>query len=146
MKNENSGRGKKVGGTVGVVAVIAAILAGLFGTGKLGFGDGFSFGNAPAETKQVITAAETPAETKPAEVAEAEEVIEIRVQEREYNYANITYGGAEHPVSELLEALADADRDAQIRLVVEDSATKNAVDDLKAALAGAGFTNVHTDD
>ncbi len=148
MKNGNSGnggKGKKVGGAVGAVAVLA--LLGLFGSGKLGFGNGFglNFGDAAETAKQADTAVEAPAETEPADaegIAEAEQVVEIRVQGREYNYANVTYGGAEHPLDELLEALADVDRGTRVELVVEDTATKNAVDEIKAALAGAGFVNV----
>ncbi|MBR4204065.1 MAG: hypothetical protein IKQ92_01160 [Clostridia bacterium] len=139
----------KVGGTVGAVAVVAVVLGVLFGTGKLGFGSGLGLGGSAPEAEK--TAAETPAET-PADTqersgeSETDKVFEIRVQGREYNYENVTYGGAEHPLDDLIAALADADKDARIQLIVEDSATKNAVDDLKAALTAAGFTNVHSED
>ncbi len=135
----------KVGGTVGAVAVVAVVLGVLFGTGKLGFGSGLGLGGSAPEAEK--TAAETPADTQERSgESETDKVFEIRVQGREYNYENVTYGGAEHPLDDLIAALADADKDARIQLIVEDSATKNAVDDLKAALTAAGFTNVHSED
>ena len=135
----------KVGGTVGAVAVVAVVLGVLFGTGKLGFGSGLGLGGSAPEAEK--TAAETPADTQERSgESETDKVFEIRVQGREYNHENVNYGGAEHPLDDLIAALADADKDARIQLIVEDSATKNAVDDLKAALTTAGFTNVHSED
>ena len=139
---------KRGAAVTGVAAI--AVLAALFGTGKLGFGTGLGLGNpaAAAPEKEDSAIVQTVEDTrKPSETVlaptEAEAaVIEIRIQGREYNYKNVTYGNAEHPLEELMEALKEFPTDTRIDLTVEDNATKNAVDDLEAALAAAGFTNI----
>ena len=139
---------KKGAAVTGVAAI--AVLAALFGTGKLGFGTGLGLGNTPAAAPEKEDAAivqtvedtrKTP-ETTPAPSEAEAAVIKIRVQGREYNYKNVTYGNADHPLEELLEALKEFPSDTRIDLTVEDNATKNAVDDLESALAAAGFTDV----
>lgn len=138
--------GKRGAAVTGVAAV--AVLAMLFGTGKLGFGTGVGLGETGApndkEEQAVVATVDAAAEsTQPkAEAPVAEERIEIRIQGREYNYQNVSYGTGEHPLEELLQALDQFPRDARIELSVEADATKNAVDELEKALAEAGFTNV----
>lgn len=139
---------KRGAAVTGVAAV--AVLAALFGTGKLGFGTGLGLGNPAAaapekEDSAIVQTVEdthknTESTTAPSEAEAA--VIEIRVQGREYNYKNVTYGSADHPLEELMEALKELPTDTRIDLTVEDNAAKNAVDDLEAALAAAGFTDV----
>ena len=137
--------GKRGAAVTGVAAV--AVLAMLFGTGKLGFGSGVGLGETPASDKAdqaVVATVDAPESTEQhAEAPAVEERIEIRVQGREYNYQNLSYGNGEHPLEELLQALDPLPRDARIELSVEADATKNAVDELEKALAEAGFTNVH---
>ena len=143
MKN----KGKKAAVT-GVAAV--AVLAALLGFGGLGFGGGSGTGdkvdaNGKEDTAVVETAVstrETPEISTEPEETQAPKV-EIRIQGREYNYQNITYGNSDHPLEDLLKELAELPRDARIDLVVEDNATKNAVDDLERALVEAGFQDVH---
>lgn len=138
MENEKkSGAGKKVAGGVGVVAVIAALAT--LGAGRFGLGPGAGLFPAPESP----AAAPTQTVEQTADAGESASAgIEIRVQGREYNYGNVTYGNAEHPLDELLAALSDLDPDAPVNLVVEENAAKNAVDDLRDALASAGFTNI----
>ena len=134
--------GKK-GATVGVAAL--AVLALLFGTGKLGFGTGDRLGDnsdATGETASVVDTVTDTQENTAATNDEQGDIIEIRVQGREYNYQNVSYGSSEHPLEELLDALKQLPTDTKIELVVEDNATKNAVDELEAALTAAGFTNI----
>ena len=141
--------GKKGAAVTGVAAV--AVLGLLFGTGKLGFGTGFGLGDpAPATGKEDSAVVQTVASTQENRdtTAQTEEVrsdsAEIRIQGREYNYRNVTYGNSDHPLEELMEQLLkEFPSGTRIDLVVEDNATKNAVDDLEAALAAAGFTDVH---
>jgi hypothetical protein len=150
MKKSTSTKkfGKKGAAVTGVAAI--AVLAALFGTGKLGFGTGVGLGEpAVATGKEEASIVETAADTRenPDTTAEAADTqaaaAEIRIQGREYNYQNVTYGNSDHPLEELLEALKEFPSDARIDLIVEDNATKNAVDDLENALAEAGFQNVH---
>ena len=143
MKN----KGKKAAVT-GVAAV--AVLAALLGFGGLGFGGGSGTGDkVDANVKEDTAVVETAVSTRetPEISTEPEETqapkVEIRIQGREYNYQNITYGNSDHPLEDLLKELAELPRDARIDLVVEDNATKNAVDDLERALVEAGFQNVH---
>ena len=143
MKN----KGKKAAVT-GVAAV--AVLAALLGFGGLGFGGGSGTGDkVDANVKEDTAVVETAVSTRetPEISTEPEETqapkVEIRIQGREYNYQNITYGNSDHPLEDLLKELAELPRDARIDLVVEDNATKNAVDDLERALVEAGFQDVH---
>ena len=141
--------GKKGAAATGGVALLA-LLAALFGTGKLGFGTDVGVGDPAGPTgkadssvvETVASTRESPASTTAAGEAEAAK-IEIRVQGREYNYQNVTYGNSEHPLEELLEALKEFPPDARIDLTIEENATKNAVDDLENALIAAGFTDIH---
>lgn len=148
--NQTSGKkkfGKKGAAATGAAAV--ALLALLFGTGKLGFGTDTGLGDPTGatgkENQAVVSVADTgedaASSSAPAETEQA--AVEIRIQGREYNYQNLSYGNSEHPLEELLEALKDFPPETRIDLIVEDDATKNAVDDLEAALAAAGFTDVH---
>ncbi len=136
--------GKKGAAVTGVAAV--AILALLFGTGKLGFGTGDGLGTpTDAKGNAESAAVTTLASTQEKASTEAETLsgeVEIRVQGREYNYQNISYGNTEHSLEELLQVLSELPRDTKIVLAVEDNATKNAVDALELALAEAGFTDV----
>ena len=141
MNNKNVKKGAAVTG----VAAIAA-LALLFGTGKLGFGSGDGLGtpseaNGKAESAVVTTVAPDQ-EQSSTEVEIRADTVEIRIQGREYNYQNVSYGNTEHTLEELLIALSELPRDTRIVLAVEDDATKNAVDALEQALAEAGFTDV----
>ena len=147
----SGGKGKAVKKGAAVTGVAAiAVLAALFGTGKLGFGTGMGLGNPSAAAPekedsaivQTVEDTQTTPESTPAPSEAEAAVVEIRVQGREYNYKNVTYGNAEHPLEELMEALKEFPTDTRIDLTVEDNATKNAVDDLEAALAAAGFTNI----
>lgn len=146
--SSRKGMGKKGAAVTGVAAL--AVLAALFGTGKLGFGSDVGLGDPAADTGKaeasiVQTAAETreaPETTLPVTEAEEAAAVEIRIQGREYNYQNVTYGNSDHPLEELLGQLKGLPPDARIDLIVEDNATKNAVDDLEAALTAAGFTNI----
>lgn len=70
-------------------------------------------------------------------------IIDIRIQGREYNYQNITYGNEKHTLEDLLRELDAFPRDTRINLTVEDDATKNAVDDLEKSLINAGFVDIH---
>ena len=143
MKNKKIG---KKGAAVTGVAVIA-VLAALFGTGKLGFGSGIGLGESEGETgKADSSIVETVSDTQenPENASDTESArIEIRIQGREYNYENVTYGNTEHPMEELLKALKEFPPETRIELIVEDNATKNAVDDLENALTAAGFNNIH---
>ncbi|MBQ4349960.1 MAG: hypothetical protein II768_01770 [Clostridia bacterium] len=147
---------KKSGGLVVTGVVLVAILT-LFGMDKmgLGFGDGvgFSLGNKSQDTSmgEDTTLISEPVEAESLdsdmenEVEEefvTPETIEIRIQGREYNYQNITYGNSEHTIDDLLAILSEYDKDIYIDLIVEDTATKNAVDDLLNSLRDIGFTNI----
>lgn len=136
----------KKGRTAAVTGVAAvAVLAVLFGSGKLGFGNGVGLGTPAAAPEAAVTEAAPTSETPEitSEVVESQaQSLEIRVQGREYNYQNVTYGNKEHPLEELLEELKDVAKDTPITLIVEDNATKNAVDDLESALQQAGFQNI----
>ena len=92
MKNKKIG---KKGAAVTGVAVIA-VLAVLFGAGKLGFGSGIGLGESEGETgKADSSIVETVSDTQenPENASDTESArIEIRIQGREYNYENETYG------------------------------------------------------
>ena len=135
----SEGKEKRSGGRVaaGVGGAAAALVLLYFGAGHFGLGPGA--GLLPGS------------EAKPAEAAQAEENqptvsvaagIEIRVQGREYNYNNVTYGNAEHSLEDLVDELGALPKGTPVTLIVEDSAAKNAVDDLKDALTAAGFTDI----
>ena len=136
--------GKKGAAATGVAAV--ALLAVLFGTGKLGFGTGTAL--APANNQENAPVIESAATTqvKPETTVEAVESeaagVEIRIQGRTYNYQNVSYGSSEHTLDELLTALREFPPDTRITLIVESDATKNAVDELERALTEAGFTTI----
>ena len=138
-------RSRKAGGAAVTGVAAVAVLAVLLGSGKLGLGDGFGLGNPNAASEKedaVVETVDTAAVTE--EVEEAQEAkVEIRIQGREYNYQNVTYGNAEHPIEDLLAELEKLPKDTRIDLIVEDNATKNAVDDLETALSTAGFQDVH---
>ena len=97
--------------------------------------------NGTAESAVVTTVAPDQ-EQSSTEVEIRADTVEIRIQGREYNYQNVSYGNTEHTLEELLIALNELPRDTRIVLAVEDDATKNAVDALEQALAEAGFTDV----
>ena len=140
---------KKGAAATGVAAV--ALLGLLFGTGKLGFGTDTGLGDpAPSTGKEDAAVVQTVASTQENRDTTAatgevrSDSAEIRIQGREYNYRNVTYGNSDHPLEELMEQLLkEFPSGTRIDLVVEDNATKNAVDDLEAALAATGFTDVH---
>ena len=144
MANERK-TGRKVGGAVTGVAAVA-VLAVLLGSGKLGLGDGLGLGNpnnANENQEAIVETNETPAEST-AEAAEGQSTaVEIRIQGREYNYQNVSYGTAEHPIEDLMTELEKLPTDTRIDLIVEENATKNAVDDLENALTAAGFQDIH---
>ena len=141
------GKAMKGAAVTGVAAI--AVLAALFGTGKLGFGTdmGLSDPGSASEKEQasvvetVASTAETPEITYETE-ENGVEGVEIRIQGREYNYRNVTYGNKDHTTEELLAELSQLPRDTRIDLIVEDNATKNAVDELVNLLVEAGFSNV----
>ncbi len=135
-------KGRGAGGVaIGGVAALA-VVAALLGSGKLGFGSGLGLGNPAEATEKEDAVVETVEQETPTEAAQADG-IEIRVQGREYNYQNVSYGNAEHPLEELLELLEELPKDTRINLVVEDNATKNAVDELESSLQAAGFQDIH---
>ncbi len=139
----------KKGATVGGVCAVA-LLAALLSSGSFGLGSGTDLGNSspekdPEQTAVVETAATVP-ETPEITLEPVEsrvESVEIRIRGREYNYRNVTYGNKDHTTEELLNELADLPRDVRIDLIVEDNATKNAVDELVLALTEAGFSSIH---
>lgn len=142
-KKKNVKRGAAVTGAAAV-----AVLAMLFGTGKLGFGTGVGLGDPAAapqdrEDSAVVATVESTQERTPETEAVREDRIEIRIQGRGYNYQNVSYGGNEHTLEELLAKLEELPRSSRIELTVEDDATKNAVDELEQALRAAGFTDIH---
>ena len=138
MENEKkSGAGKKVAGGVGVVAVIAALAT--LGAGRFGLGPGAGLFPAPESP----AAAPTQTVEQTADAGESASAgIEIRVQGREYNYNNVTYGNAEHSLEDLTAELGSLPSGTPVTLIVEDNAAKNAVDDLRDALTAAGFTDI----
>ena len=144
MKRKISKKGAAVTGGAAVV-----VLALLFGTGRIGLGADVGLGDptgAPGhEATSVVETVSAPQET-PENTPEATEAqaakIEIRVQGREYNYQNVTYGNSEHLLEELLEELKAFPPETRIDLIIEDNATKNAVDDLENALTAAGFQDI----
>ena len=143
-------KGRGAGGVaIGGVAALA-VVAALLGSGRLGLGSGLGFGN-PADTSEkedavvevVDQQTTTEVEEPQTEAVEAQaEGVEIRIQGREFNYQNVTYGNAEHPLDELLEKLQALPKDTRIDLIVEDTATKNAVDELESSLQAAGFQDI----
>ena len=90
----------------------------------------------------MVTTVAPDQEQSSTEVEIRADTVEIRIQGREYNYQNVSYGNTEHTLEDLLIALNELPRDTRIVLAVEDDATKNAVDALEQALAEAGFTDV----
>ena len=144
MKRKISKKGAAVTGGAAVV-----VLALLFGTGRIGLGADVGLGDPTGATGKEATSVvetvsapqETPENTPEATEAQAAK-IEIRVQGREYNYQNVTYGNSEHPLEELLEELKAFPPETRIDLIIEDNATKNAVDDLENALTAAGFQDI----
>ena len=143
MEKKKGSTGKKAAVT-GVAAV--ALLAALLGFNGLGLGGGSGAPAGANDKQDAAVETRVQAESPETTVAAAEESaaasIEIRVQGREYNYQNVSYGSKEHPLEELLTALAELPRDTKIELIVEENATKNAVDELERALTEAGFGNI----
>ena len=139
-------KSRRAGGAAVTGVAAVAVLAVLLGSGKLGLGDGLGLGNPNASNEKEDAVVETvdAAETQEVTVEDQQEnTVEIRIQGREYNYQNVTYGNAEHPIEDLLAELEKLPKDTRIDLIVEDNATKNAVDDLETALTTAGFKDVH---
>lgn len=146
MEKKNKKR-VKTAAVSGVAA--AALLALLFGTGALGFGGGIGPDKPAGEkvneeatlterVEQSVESTETRSRTEETQTPS----IEIRIQGREYNFRNVTYGNADHPTDELLTQLKEFPPDIRIVLIVEDNATKNAVDELERLLLDAGFTEI----
>ncbi len=136
----------KVAAASGVDA--AELQANLFGTGTLGLGGGIGLDNPAGEKANEETAlterVEQSVEATESQTAESPTAsIEIRIQGREYNFQNVSYGNSEHPTDELLTLLKEFPSDTRIILIVEDNATKNAVDELERLLLEAGFTDIH---
>ena len=138
MSEENGkkrGGGGRVAAGVGGAAAVLALL--YFGAGHFGLGPGNGFGLI----NDAKPAGETTVEEEQPSVTVAAG-IEIRVQGREYNYNNVTYGNAEHSLEDLTAELGSLPSGTPVTLIVEDNAAKNAVDDLRNALTAAGFTDI----
>ena len=97
-KNGKKRGGGRVAAGVGGAAAVLALL--YFGAGQLGLGPGNGFGLL----NDAKPAGETTVEEEQPAVSVAAG-IEIRVQGREYNYNNVTYGNAEHSLEENLADL-----------------------------------------
>lgn len=130
-----------------VIAIIVIFVAYLLLSGKGLSGLGLGSRTADGEAEKSVTASTAAdaedTDTTPSDETESDaDAVEIRIQGREYNYQNITYGNGEHPLEDLIEALDELPRDTRIVLIVEDNATKNAVDDLEKSLLDAGFVDI----
>ena len=143
--------GKVIGGIAVALVVAIAVCFLLFGKGLLGLGGGDDSGNSTGSAEKGATPVATTltfednvkdSEDITSSATEDNGIIEIRVQGREYNYQNITFGNEKHSLEELLNELSKLSRDTRIDLIVEDNATKNAVDELESQLINAGFTDI----
>lgn len=143
---------KVIVGIAAVLVIIVIVCFLLFGKGLFGFGGGDESGTGTGSAEKAAASATAPV-TDTAEASEIPDstsdaiesvatIIEIRIQGREYNFQNITYGNEKHSLEELLNALNDFPRDTRIDLIIEDNATKNAVDELESSLITAGFTDI----
>ena len=131
-KDKSKKKGGKKGGIILVlILLIAAILVLLyFFGGGLGLGSG-SGGTVPAggtvtnNTEQETDSDDTPEETK---------YIDVTVSEDKYLYDNNTI-----TIDELIEKVKGFEEKCEVHITVSETATLNAVDDLKAALDSNGI-------
>ncbi|MCH5193895.1 MAG: hypothetical protein J1F11_08045 [Oscillospiraceae bacterium] len=130
MSKEKS---KKKGGGVIIfvilLLIILAVLAFLFGNGMLGFGGNSDGGIMPA-IGTVSPEAETVSDDTPAET----NYIDVTVSEDKYLYNNDTV-----TIDELIEKIGSFEKECEVHITVSDTATLNAVDDLKAAFDNSGI-------
>ena len=128
-------KSKKKGGKVGIVlflilliAVILVILYFFGGSFGLGSGNG---GTVPAggtvtnDTGSAAVTEETPDETN---------YIDVTVSEDKYLYNNDTI-----TIDELIEKVKGFEEKCEVHITVSETATLNAVDDLKAAFDSNGI-------
>lgn len=128
-------KSKKKGGKVGIVlflifliAVILVILYFFGGSFGLGSGNG---GTVPAggtvtnDTESAAVTEETPEEI---------DYIDVTVSEDKYLYNNDTI-----TIDELIEKVKGFEEKCEVHITVSETATLNAVDDLKAAFDSNGI-------
>ena len=138
MAKENEQKKKSTGKGVAAAGGAAVVLAALALLNKMGFGPDLGLGkvsdekpdNTPSQVQE-ITTADTPA---------TEEVTEEETTEAAPVYADIKvsgstymYDGSESDTDALIEAVKKLDGDVIVR-ITDDSATQNAMEELKQAL------------
>ena len=131
-KKDRKKRGKKGGIILFLILLIALILVILyFFGGSFGLGSG-NGGTVPAggtvsnnTEQETDDVEETPAETK---------YIDVTVSEDKYLYSNDTI-----TIDELIEKVNGFEEKCEVHITVSETATLNAVDDLKAAFDSNGI-------
>ncbi len=134
-KKSKEAKPRKKGGKGGKFVVGAGILA-LLG---LGVGWGFGLGTGDGDGKSDNTAVTEEADKQEVTEAETENIItiDITISGRDYLYQN-----SKISLEDLLTELNKYEKNAKICIKCDETATKNAVDDLTSALNDNKFTDV----
>ena len=137
LKKKNKAGGKVIIILLIIIALLAAVMF-LFDPFGLGFGAPFAVGGnnggAGGQASAVTSADTSPAVTEaPATEAPEPDFIEVTVSGSTY-----LYEGEEKTADEIAKICSDAGKSTVI--IIDDSATQNAIDELHAATDAAGLT------
>lgn len=139
MSKEKEQKKKSTGKGVAAAGGAAVVLAALALLNKMGFGPDLGLGKI-SDDKPAPTNAQVQELTTAAEEAATEEATETETTEAAPVYADVKvsgstymYDGSESDTDALIEAVKKLDGDVIVR-ITDDSATQNAMEELKQAL------------